>query len=72
MKKMLALVALSVGFSIANATPGAQYSYQWSVSPAVCPMPHTQMLVKCPSRYEVTTATTSCKKFIPVDLCASY
>ena len=70
MKKILALLALSVGFSIANATPENQYSYQWSVLPMVCPMPHTQMLIKCPSRYEVTTPTTSCKKYVVVDLCA--
>jgi hypothetical protein len=72
MKKILALMALSVGFSIANAAPETQYSYRWAVSPAVCPMPHTQMLIKCPTRYEVTTATTSCKKYVAVDLCASY
>ena len=72
MKKILALLALSAGFSIANAKPENQYSYQWSVSPAVCPMPHMQMLVRCPSRYEVTTARTSCKKYVVVDLCTSY
>lgn len=65
MKKMLALLALSVGFSIANAKPENQYSYQWSALPMMCPMPHMQMLVNCPSRYEVTTAATSCKSLYP-------
>lgn len=70
MRKLLALLAMAVGFSIANAEPEARYSYEWTVEAMACPSPQMQMLVRCPSRYEVTTATTSCKKFVPVDLCA--
>ena len=70
MKKILALFALSVGFSIANAEPELRYSYEWTVETMMCPAPKMQILIRCPSRYEVTTMTTSCKKFVPVDLCA--
>lgn len=70
MRKFLALLTLAVGFSIANAGPETRYSYEWTVETMICPSPQMQMLIRCPSRYEVTTATTSCKKFVPVDLCS--
>lgn len=70
MYRILSMLVLLIGFTIANAAPKQQYSYTHTVSPATCPAPVMQMLVKCPSRYEVTTRTTSCKKFVPVDVCA--
>lgn len=43
-----------------------------SIEQQMYPSPVIQTLVRCPSRYEVTTSSTSCMKKIKVDLCSQY
>ena len=39
--------------------------------PHMCPAPATVLLVRCPSRYEITGKTTTCKTRRSIDLCAT-
>ena len=59
------LFILSVATTLLTHSPAA------GAEPHMCPAPATVLLVRCPSRYEITGKTTTCKTRRSIDLCAT-
>jgi hypothetical protein len=69
---ILGVIATFLSTAFGEWPEAYAYEQMKSTPQHVCPSPREAIMVRCPSRYEVTTATTTCRKKIRIDECASY